>query len=225
MGTNSNHVNLIICTPGHSLMSDYVKSLLATAQVLSQKGITWAWSNDYASHVADAREITLSGNRNNDITNTKPLEGKVTYDKILWIDSDMAWTPEDVTKVYESDKDVVSGAYMQSNGSVMAFDKLLGKSYMHNEVLEMKEPVRIATAGFGFICFKSGIFEKMSRPWFQMVPTSLEIDGKQYDFPIMGEDMSLCKRVTDMGFEIWLDPSVKLIHHKTMKVTWEGLLP
>jgi GT2 family glycosyltransferase len=39
----------------------------------------------------------------------------------------------------------------------------------------------------------------------------------------MGEDISWCKRVTDLGFNIWFDPRVKVTHHKTMKLTWEGI--
>jgi GT2 family glycosyltransferase len=219
------HINVIICTPGHSAMSSYTKSLLATIGELSKRGITWAWSSEYSSHVADAREMTLNGDNQNDPSEQRPFKGAITYDKLIWIDSDIAWTPEDFIKLYESDKDIISGAYLIATGDVMAYKEKLGKPYSYDEVKQMTEPVEIYSAGFGFICFKSGIFEKMPRPWFQAFPTETEIDGKPYVFNMLGEDISLCHRAKSLGFQIWLDPAVKVTHHKTIKLTWEGVKP
>jgi hypothetical protein len=218
------HVNLIIATPGHSAMSTYVRSLLATTQMLSSKGITWAWSSEYSSHVADAREMTLNGDNQNDPAEQRPFKGNVTYDKILWIDSDIAFTPEDVLKLYESDYDVVSGAYLLANGEAVVYKELFGPGYTYDEVLKMEEPVEVFGAGFGFIMVKQGIFEKLTRPWFQStMATSVAADGTEFTFPIMGEDLSWCKRVGDLGVKIWFDPTVRVTHHKTMKLTWEGI--
>lgn len=219
------HVNLVIATPGHSMMSGYVKCLLATMDLLSRNNLSVAWTSEYSSHVADAREVTLAGTHQNSLVERRPFEGNLTYDKILWIDSDITWEPEDVLKLYNSDKDIVTGAYLISTGDVMAYKEKLGKPYSYEEVKEMTEPVEIYSAGFGFICFKSGIFESMPRPWFQSFPTETEIDGKPYVFNMIGEDISLCHRAKSLGFKIWLDPTVRVIHHKTVKLTWEGVKP
>jgi hypothetical protein len=219
------HVNLVIATPGHSMISGYVKCLMATMDILNQNDISVAWTSEYSSNVSDAREVTLAGTFQNSLTETKPFEGRLTYDKILWIDSDITWEPEDVLKLYNSDKDIISGAYLIATGDVMAYKEKLGKPYSYDEVKQMTEPVEIYSAGFGFICFKSGIFEKMPRPWFQAFPTETEIDGKPYVFNMLGEDISLCHRAKSLGFQIWLDPTVKVTHHKTVKLTWEGVKP
>jgi hypothetical protein len=219
------HANIIFCTPGHSMMTSYVKSLLATTNELSKRNITWAWSSEYSSHVADARETTLSGTAQNIIGETRPFHGSMTYDKLMWIDSDIAWNPEDVIKLYESDKDIVSGAYLLANGEVVAYKELMRGGISYEDFLTMKEPTQIAGAGFGFICIKSGIFEQMSRPWFQSVSITTKSDGKDWTFPIMGEDLSWCHRATQLGYSIWIDPSVKVLHHKMMKLTWEGPRP
>lgn len=217
------HVNLIIATPGHSVYAGYLRSLLAATAELNKRNIVWAFSQEYSSHVADAREMTLNGDNQNSITESRPFKGSITYDKILWIDSDIIFTPEDVIKAYESPYDVVAGAYMLASGEVVVYDKLFGPAHTMQEVLAMTEPKRVFGAGMGFFCMKSGIFEKMSRPWFQSVLGTHVQDGEEFTFPIMGEDLSLCKRINDLGFEIWLDPSIKLIHHKTVKLTWNGL--
>jgi hypothetical protein len=216
------HVNVIIATPGHSLMSSYVKSLLQLAGKLNEKGLTFAWSSEYSSHVADAREMTLNGDNQNDIHEQRPFKGAITYDKILWIDSDIAFNPDDAMKLIESDKEIISGAYLLASGEVTAYKKMLGPGYTYDEVKAMTEPVKIEGCGFGFLAVKSGVFENMTRPWFQAAMATTD-DG--ITFPIMGEDMSWCKRVTDAGHEIWFDPSVKVTHHKMMKLTWEGPKP
>jgi hypothetical protein len=221
------HVNLIIATPGHSLMTSYVKSLLATAEALAAEGITWLFTSEYSSHVADAREVTLSGSMENSIVESRPLQGQFTYDKIMWIDSDIAWNPEDVIKLYKSDKDIISGCYLLASGEVTAYKKMLGAGYTHQDVVAMEELTEIDGAGFGFICVKQGVFESLSRPWFQqaMITKKDEETGEEFTFPLMGEDISWCHRVKQNGYQIWLDPTVRVQHHKMMKLTWEGPRP
>lgn len=217
------HVNLIIATPGHSVKGAYVKSLLATIGELSSRGFTFTFLNEYASHVADAREITLSGTFVNDITNSKPASGQITYDKILWIDSDIAWKPEDAVKLVESDKDIVSGAYMLTDGTVAAYPKLFEKGFSIDDILEKTELEKIEACGFGFLAVKSGIFEQLSRPWFQSVNKDIVVEGKTYNFNVIGEDISWCSRVKDLGYDIWLDPTVRVTHEKTVQLSWEML--
>jgi hypothetical protein len=220
----SNHVNVVICTPGFNLMGVYVKSLLATIDQLNKRGISWAYSNEYSSHVADARETTASGTKVNSYTENTPFAGVLTYDKMFWIDSDIVWTPEDFIKLYESDKDVVSGAYCAPSGEVMAYPEMLRSGYAHQQVLEMTDPIEIEGIGFGFVCVKKGVFESLSRPWFQSTSKeALDEEGNTINLPIMGEDLSWCERVRKNGFKIWFDPKVQLTHHKTVRLTLQGM--
>ena len=216
------HVNVIIATPGYSMMSSYVRSLLELTHTLNKKNIKWAWSSEYSSMVSNAREMTLNGDNQNDLNEQRPFKGQVTYDKILWIDSDIAFTPDDAMKLIESDKDVISGAYLLASGEVTAYSKLPGEGYTFDEVNKMTEQIKISGCGFGFVAVKSGVFESLTRPWFQSAMIKSK-DG--VEFPMMGEDLSWCKRVTDNGYEIWFDPTVRVTHHKTMKLTWEGPRP
>jgi hypothetical protein len=222
----TSHINLIIATPGHSMLSGYVRSLLATTQELDRRGISWAFSSEYSSHVADARESTLNGSSQHDPGEQRPFKGEITYDKILWIDSDIIWTPEDVIRLYESEKDIVSGAYLLASGEVVAYEEILGPAYTYEQVLEMNEPIKVGGIGFGFVMVKQGIFENLTRPWFQSpMFTKVMPDGREFTFPLLGEDLSWCKRVTDLGHDIWLDPAVRLVHHKTMRLEWNGPKP
>jgi GT2 family glycosyltransferase len=146
----------------------------------------------------------------------------VTYDKILWIDSDITFTPQDALTLIKSDKDIISGAYLLGSGEVTIYPKMLESGYTFQQVKEMTEPIQVDGCGFGFVAVKSGVFESLTRPWFQATTLKRE-DG--FDLHIMGEDLSWCKRVKDQGFEIWFDPSVKVTHNKMMKLTWDGVMP
>lgn len=219
------HVNIVFCTPGHSMMSSYVKCFLSTIYELQQRGISWAWASEYSSHVADAREITLNGDNNNIINDSRPFKGEITYDKLMWIDSDINWKPEDVIKLYESDKDIISGCYMLGTGEVVAYDKLFGPAYKYDEIKDRTDTFKVESIGFGFVCIKQGIFEQLSRPWFQSVEATVSRENENFTFPILGEDLSFCHRVKSLGYEVYLDTSVKLVHNKMMKLTWEGIMP
>lgn len=219
------HINLIIATPGHSVMTSYLRSLLATIDELNKRGIVWGFSSEFSSHVADAREMTLNGDNQMNPADRRPFKGKFTYDKILWIDSDIAFTPEDVIKAYESPYDVVTGAYLLASGEATVYQELFGRPYNFEEIKQMPEPIKVFGAGMGFMAVKFGVFESLSRPWFQSPMATQTIDGKDFSFPLMGEDLSFCYRANQAGFEVWLDPSIKLTHHKTMKLTWEGPTP
>jgi hypothetical protein len=215
-------VNVVIATPGHSMIGGYVTSLLALTYTLEQKNLTWAFSNHYASHVGDAREMTLNGDNQNSIEEQRPFKGQLEYDTILWIDSDIIFNPEDAIKLIESDKQITTGAYLLGSGEVTVYPKLLKPGYTYDQVKEMKDPVRVEGCGFGFLAIKQGVFESLSRPWFQSAYITTD-EGNT--FPMMGEDLSWCKRVKDAGFEIWFDPTVKVTHNKMMKLTWEGIQP
>lgn len=220
-------VDVIICTPGHSVMGGYLRSLLMTVEELNNRQISWAFANDYSSHVGNAREITLNGSNQNSILERRPFKGEVEYKKLFWIDSDITWQPQDFMKLYESEKDIISGAYLLASGEVTAYKEKLGRSFTYEEVKEMKEPQQVHGVGFGFLAVKQGVFESLSRPWFQSAIVTMKDTetGEEFTFPLMGEDISWCERVNQAGFEVWFDPTVQVTHNKMVKLTWEGIQP
>lgn len=204
------HYNVLIATPGHSVTIQYLKSLTNTIKVLSEENISWRFINQYSSQVSAAREGTTMDDNFLDITNNKPLLGKATYDVMVWIDSDISWTPEDFLKLYRSDKDITSGVYL-SDQSVLMYTP------SDKEHLKETEHIQITHAGFGFIAIKQGVFENTPRPWFQTEYTKTTIKDKEYLIPY-GEDYSFCTKARKEGYKIFLDPTVKVTHHKTISL-------
>jgi hypothetical protein len=208
------HINVIIATPGSDITNHYVRSLLDTIQVLTKKKISYLWANRASSHVALAREATIMNNDFMDITSTAPLLGEITYDKIIWIDSDMEWTPEQFLKLYESKEDIISGLYLSFERKPM-----FSHSNQENtiDLIKSEKIFEITHCGFGFVSIKQGVMESIPRPWFSTEYAAYTKDEKNYRIPY-GEDYSFCVKARKQGYKIFLDPTVRLTHHKNVAI-------
>lgn len=217
---NKPHFNVLIATPGRNMEAEYVKSLIATISYLQQNGISYLYLNEYSSQVNAAREATAMGSRFLNAFATQPLSGEATYDKIIWIDSDISWTPEQFIQLYNSEFDIVAGLYFNEEGvPLIGFTE--EEIYHDPRVLEdKKEPFEIFAAGFGFIAMKSGVFENIPRPWFETVFQRIENQDKTREMFIpYGEDFSWCKKARQAGYKIYLDPSIRVSHHKKIRIS------
>lgn len=223
--TEPTEVDLIICTPGNAVQKGYLLSLLELINYLNTHAISWTYSIQSSSHVGDAREATLEGGFDSQLDESRPFKGNLKYKKILWIDSDITFTVDDFLKLWESDKDIVSGMYLLQTGVTATHVNELGRPLVYDEAKELTEPFKVWGSGFGFIMIKQGVFETLSRPWFQSSPSSKTFDdGRTFNFQILGEDLSFCDRIAkESNFEVWTDPNVQLTHTKQMKLTWKGI--
>lgn len=208
--------NVAIATPGRMMHAEYVSSLVKTLQVLDYYDLTYTFLNKYSSFVPTARELTLSDTWQHDYSSNLPANGKIMYEKLFWIDSDIEWEPDDFLKLYNSRLDIVSGLYqLDTAGTVAAnYPNDRGVPTRVNKVEFMlhEEPVEVGGVGFGFLCVKRGVFEKIPRPWFLLgrVQWSEESEMRVN----VGEDYSWCANAQSRGFKIHVDPTVKVKHHK-----------
>lgn len=212
------HYNVLIITPGGTMTASYVRSLLKTTHALDMEGLTWNFLNASGSLVAMVREEAVAGYGVNDANMKEVSSGLFTYDKMIWIDSDIEWEPTDFFRLYMSDKDIISGCYLMDDRHIPIYNQPRGGMMPEKMLLEKNKPFEVAGCGFGFLCVKYGVFEKMPRPWFG--PESVP-DGKGNDvFYLVGEDLSWCTKAIKSGFKIWVDPMVRVIHQKTYKLYW-----
>ena len=75
------------------------------------------------------------------------------YERILFIDADVGFSPEDVFNLLKHDKDIVCGAYPM---------KTIPLRYNYNIVepkVEDNELIKINNIGFGFAMIKRNVFE------------------------------------------------------------------
>jgi hypothetical protein len=213
------HFNVVITTPGNKMCAEYVKCLLATIQFFQENNISWFYQNEYASLITNAREATITGNRFLEASNPYPGKGIYTYDKIFCIDSDIVWEVDSLIKLYLSDKDVISGIYYEAQGAdAMVVRKKGGYSLMKreevNDLRQKQELISVHGIGLGFVCLKSGVFESIKRPWFDLGIVKYEDNGVVYDIPL-GEDLNFCEKILESGYKIYVDPTVIVGHVKS----------
>lgn len=220
------HFNVVIATPGNGFTPGYMRSILRTTSALTSEGLSWNFVNQGGSLVAMARESTVGGQDTNNPLMDKPWSGDFTYDKIMWIDSDIEWSPQDFFRLYKSDKDIISGCYLMEDRHIPIYNQPRGGMMPEDMLLQKKEPFKIAGAGFGFLAVKYGVFEKMPRPWFGPVaiPNTDENKDKEPEFILIGEDLSWCTKAINCGFDIWVDPLVRVTHQKTFQLYWRDVI-
>jgi hypothetical protein len=218
------HYDVLIATPGAMLEAQYVDSLVETLAECDKRGISYKWLNAYSSLVHHARELTASGTSGKtlDIMQKTPGGEDITYNKIFWIDSDIAWTVDDFFKIYDSEYEVTSGAYLLADGvttTVHAWGKPGG--IPAQQILKMKEPIKVQSIGFGFVAMTSGVFEQIQRPWFnhEEVQVGKDASGNAV-IDTVGEDISWCIKAYRAGIDIYFDPSVLVTHMKKVPITW-----
>ena len=92
-----------------------------------------------------------------------------------------------------------------------------------DRILRSSKEEEIFASGFGFIAMKFGLFEKMTRPWFEsLFERMVSEDGDKEIFIPYGEDFAWCKKAQQAGFKIYLDPTIKLSHYKKVKVNLDN---
>lgn len=138
------------------------------------------------------------------------------YDRLLFIDSDIEFSSEDVAKLWNQDWDVGVGAYSMKRPDKPVSAWVGGKLV---ELKELKGPCPVDYAGTGFMMIKKEVFEtlkshekieeyeegRVGQCWsFFMDPIE---DGIH-----LSEDYFFCKRAREMGLKVMLDPSISLGH-------------
>lgn len=196
--------------------AEYVQSLAATIDYLREIGLSVRYLNKYSSFIPTARELTAIDKWQHDYSTNQIALGEFTYDKIFWIDSDVEWSIDDFMKLYMSGLNVISGLYvLDSVGTVAVnYPNERGVPTRVNKVefLLHEEPVEVGGVGFGFVCMKYGVFESIPRPWFLIGRVQWSPDS---DMRVnVGEDYSWCGKAQLAGYKIYVDPTVKVKHHK-----------
>lgn len=146
---------------------------------------------------------------------------KSDCEHLLFIDADMTFEPEDVLRllVWNQEKGIVAGAYeARKEGKVYI---LTLDSKDNAVIMDDMGLVRAKRAATGFMMIQKQVFTKLA----ELHPEWLHKDNADptkilhafFDFACtpegyVGEDFLFCQRAIDAGFEVWIDPTIKLGH-------------
>lgn len=213
-------MNVVVCLPGENYSGYFLNKWTIFINECFVKGINIYVSQRYSPNIYYVRNLCLGGNIKNG-KNQIPFQGKIEYDYILWIDSDNPPCFESFLKLISNDKDICAGIYKMADGvryaTVKYWDttKLLENGEMDfatDETFGSQENLEIVSyTGMGFMLVKRGVFEKMEYPWFKPLPIDL---GNLRDFTT--EDVYFCLTAQQLGFQIYIDKSVRIEHEKNV---------
>jgi GT2 family glycosyltransferase len=212
-------MNLVVCIPGRQFSNKFLRCWTEFIGYCNRSGISLIFSNEYNPNVYYARSQCLGADTRRG-KYQKPFDGKLDYDYILWIDSDIIFNYKDFLKLIERNVDVCGGLYLMENGiqyaAVKNWDLQFFKQHgtfqflSPEDIKNTTDIIEISYTGFGFLLMKKGVIEKLEYPWFE--PQIINFGEEMIDFA--SEDVSFCLKVKSAGIKIYIDPTVKVGHEK-----------
>lgn len=158
-------------------------------------------------------------------------EADTTMPYLLFIDSDIVFTEDDIDKLVSLDKDIACGWYLMRGSGDPAvhfrYEDVPGphkyKPFPADQFPD--DPFRVDGVGFGFVLIKTSVIEdwKRERPDeapfdFINCPEMTPV-GRQY----LGEDFAFCVRMQQWGKDIWVHPDVHVGHVTQAVLTRDGV--
>lgn len=199
----SNIRRVMIATPSYDGRLDvfYVNSLLETIRCTNKNIILTPIFMSYDSLIQRARNDTMA------------LALKNNFDDLIFIDSDISWQPEWISKLLDYPVDVVGGTYRRK---VDHTESYVCKNIRNPAVVDTRTGLmKVDGIGCGFV--------RLSRKAMQYLwdaSESYEDNGeKRMIFEvvvegneIISEDIYMCAKLNRGGFQVHLDPRMCCDH-------------
>ena len=146
------------------------------------------------------------------------------FEYLFCLDADVAFQSEDMLKLYSYQKPIVSASYPMKTLPIRHCYEL------YNPVKLCGNLVKIGGIGMGFVLIHRSVFEKLNRYYSELKyfpglnNSNYPITEKEYhnsyhyfaemnkEGKYLGEDMSFFHRVSDIGYDVWMDTSIELQH-------------
>lgn len=142
---------------------------------------------------------------------------------LLFIDSDINFEPDDILRLLRATSDpkkgIVAGVPRTRDTNCVYIADL---DYDENKELTMNRAglVRATRVATAFMMVRRDVFETLVKDhpeWNYYDTRSKRTLNAVFDFKVteegyMGEDFLFCDRARGAGFEVWIDPAIKLGH-------------
>ena len=220
---------VVIALPGKTFSTNFIQKWTETVLHLLKKGYDLRFIHGYSSFVPFSRMKTLGL----DVlrgSEQKPFDGKLEYDVWLTIDSDIAFTPDDVVKLIENTKKypVVSGMYRMEDLKHYAIVENWDEEYFKEngnfkfltpeDVQEDEQYINVAYAGMGFFACRKDVIESLKYPYFSYPLIEIEGEDGKVLRDMCSEDVAFCKNLKDAGYKIIVNTCLRVGHEKVLVI-------
>ena len=204
---------VMIATPAYDgkVFAQYATSLIDTVMVLAQNG--------YACNIQLAVGGSLLVHDRNRIL-MKFMQSDCEF--LLCLDSDLGWNPQAVVRLLNIGKEMSGGCYPARDGKGFHFRPVFNED---KSIVVEKETglLKMESIPAGFMLLRRSAIEKMQQNFAHTYykPKSKENandDGymlfalEVYEGEFWGEDYVFCRRATQSGIDIWVDPTIEFNH-------------
>lgn len=199
---------VLIATPSYDGKLDvwYTNSLL--------ESVLLGFSNEIAFKPIFLSYDALIQRSRNDLFKIG-IEGD--FDGILWIDADMEWNPGWAVAVVESGKDVIGLPVVKKNIQ----ESYNVKAKPEDLVLNEEGLMSVQSIGTGFLYMSKAAITYLWKNATEYAELSITnrmvFEVKVENGELISEDVTVCKKLKDGGFEILIDPTKTCNHIGTMK--------
>ena len=215
---------LLIGTPAHKpeFPGTFYECLNQTERACAANGVRSWW--------VCAKGCGVEWNRNKLVSVF--LESEATH--LLFVDTDMAWSPKTVLRWLEADREIVAGA---------ALARRLDRAQWNVQPTDPPSEVdadgyvRVSRAGTGLMMIRRDVLARMytaSDPYYETYEEGRKPLRRLFYFDIdpetremRGEDFNFCRDAQDLGYGVWCDTDARLGHITEVPISagLESLLP
>lgn len=148
---------------------------------------------------------------------------KFGFDAIVFIDHDMAWTPEDMVKLLTTEGDVVCGTYRFKDDGKEAYMGCIYTGDTDRPMVREDGCMLANRVPAGFLKITMAAIERFKAAYPELItfrddPPSVDLfNHGAFDGQWWGEDYSFSRRWREAGGEVWLIPDLNLTHHTADK--------
>jgi hypothetical protein len=213
-------LRVVFCIPGNSFSGKFLECWSELLGWCITKGIEPILSRKYSCNIYYVRNMCLGADLRRG-EHQKPFDGKMAYDYLMWIDSDVLFSPPQFERLLSHNADIISGIYLMEGGEAFATVKDWDEEYFKAHGcfrfltpadIEGKQGLmEVAYTGMGFMLVKKGVFEALDYPWFRPLERRI---GEMVDFTM--EDVGFCLRAREKGIKVMIDPQVRAGHEKRL---------
>jgi hypothetical protein len=186
---NYNEVRLAVCIPTRdTIHSICAFSLYNLSQTLTEHDIDNKLFLSPGTLIANQRhELVLAAK-----------DWGATH--VLFIDSDIEFSPNHVFNLLEFDEDIVGAAYSKRVEPFIttAWHKIYDWNTHVDIAVQTESHILVECMALGFCLINITVFEKLELPWFIL---GYNKEVHQYT----GEDIEFFRQCNDAGIPIWLD--------------------
>lgn len=190
----------------------YFQSALNLKEELTKQGIAHDWLT--------GRNESLITRARNSLAATFLEE--TDYEKLLFIDADIEFSPQDVAALWNMNEDVVAGVYAMKNPDACQYAAWVDGKLVSDLDQFGSEPLPVDYAGTGFMMISRNALTLLA-PYVDsyeaagLAPGETRVESAFFDTSIedgiyLSEDYYFCKRWREQDGRIVMLPNVRLKH-------------